>query len=1087
MVSQPSKRLTFETDQPPQEQEGGSSRPTFAPPPPPPPSSPLLPALQHAHRPPHLQPFLNSQQQQQQTPPRPILLSPTTPTAPPPAFHGSTPTRSRTRALPDEFLTSLSRPRQPSAGAEPEPNLNNDNNPSSPTPAPQFAEQLSTPSRRHAARPPDLLPPPALDQDGFYDASEGDLYRGPGPSDPRPTPNRRFRYDTSGRELDEDAITLRSVSSGRSSGSSSTDASVMSRSRRRVVGALEAVGRGLGVLGSDYSRSSSSSESDEEEAVAGAGDRMARKRSFSKKHVARRKRRGRAWSFGRSSTSGSSSSSESDDEPLGRRRAAGRREFVLLLPPPAQDPPLPTFLSPSSSATPIPSSSPPTPPPSRLIRTPYLPDVLKAIKELRNIPSSIPTRHKPHRLATSLLPPQPTSRPTTPVPLTPRQLLNASMLPTLPSQSHDPTQRRPPQLPLPFSAATNARFQIPRPSPNAPFPSSPQPSPPTSGTTTPTSYFPGGGGLPKVVVDGPTPAGTPTLGVEGESSPPKESTKAWWLDVHCPGWEDMRAIGELFALHPLTLEDILHQDPREKLETFERLGYYLISFRAIDESYFRYTDEPTATSSATSPSILSPDAPPADPTLGPTNPDLPGNPSKEPVLISSNVGGGPGGGMRGGGRKGRRRGKVEIQEDRPGKEGLEGVGVGAVNVYLVVFRDGIISFHFDDISKHTQGVRDRLLSLEEGRTLSSDWIAHGLMDSIVDSFFPLIDYIEFEADDIDSQIVSHDELVDDGAFSGDTSSTHSRHSLDLFSSDPKTQFSTHSSPKLERDSDSFDADKKQPPTAGSFEMSTFQGGGHSGASTPHPTLRQRARTNFHLPFPSLPPAFLVFFYTTLAHILLFLRLHPSQIHARAQRRRLKDPHTRFRTRHSFDRAKMLKRMTDTRRLITGLSRLLIPKSEVVGRLRKRAEEVSGRRSGWQHGGVGGEMVTYIGDIQDHILSMQSTLLHYEQILSQAQPAYVSQLRVSLAVTRGVTDKAILSLSVVSIGILPMQFISGMFSMNVNRPQNGDEDHRVGVPLNVFGIVVCAVALCAAGVIAVVRYWKKKAFSTRKGLEGRAMS
>lgn len=61
---------------------------------------------------------------------------------------------------------------------------------------------------------------------------------------------------------------------------------------------------------------------------------------------------------------------------------------------------------------------------------------------------------------------------------------------------------------------------------------------------------------------------------------------------------------------------------------------------------------------------------------------------------------------------------------------------------------------------------------------------------------------------------------------------------------------------------------------------------------------------------------------------------------------------------------------------------------------------------------------------DHILSMQSTLLHYEQILSQAQPAYVSQLRVSLAVTRGVTDKAILSLSVVSIGILPMQFISG---------------------------------------------------------------
>ncbi len=35
--------------------------------------------------------------------------------------------------------------------------------------------------------------------------------------------------------------------------------------------------------------------------------------------------------------------------------------------------------------------------------------------------------------------------------------------------------------------------------------------------------------------------------------------------------------------------------------------------------------------------------------------------------------------------------KVEIVEDNPGKEGLEGVGVGAVNLYLVVFADGIVS------------------------------------------------------------------------------------------------------------------------------------------------------------------------------------------------------------------------------------------------------------------------------------------------------------------------------------------------------------------------------------------------------------
>ena len=34
-------------------------------------------------------------------------------------------------------------------------------------------------------------------------------------------------------------------------------------------------------------------------------------------------------------------------------------------------------------------------------------------------------------------------------------------------------------------------------------------------------------------------------------------------------------------LHPLTLEDILQQEPREKLELFPKLGYYFIVFRAI--------------------------------------------------------------------------------------------------------------------------------------------------------------------------------------------------------------------------------------------------------------------------------------------------------------------------------------------------------------------------------------------------------------------------------------------------------------------------------------------------------------------------
>lgn len=43
----------------------------------------------------------------------------------------------------------------------------------------------------------------------------------------------------------------------------------------------------------------------------------------------------------------------------------------------------------------------------------------------------------------------------------------------------------------------------------------------------------------------------------------------------------------MLHLHPLTLEDILHQEAREKLEIFPRLGYYFIVFRALESERSR--------------------------------------------------------------------------------------------------------------------------------------------------------------------------------------------------------------------------------------------------------------------------------------------------------------------------------------------------------------------------------------------------------------------------------------------------------------------------------------------------------------------
>ena len=63
---------------------------------------------------------------------------------------------------------------------------------------------------------------------------------------------------------------------------------------------------------------------------------------------------------------------------------------------------------------------------------------------------------------------------------------------------------------------------------------------------------------------------------------------------------------------------------------------------------------------------------------------------------------------------------------------------------------------------------------------------------------------------------------------------------------------------------------------------------------------------------------------------------------------------------------------------------------------------------------------------DHILTLQHALAHYERMLSQSHPTYILQLRASIATTKSDTDKAIMMLSILSLGILFSQVLTGMF-------------------------------------------------------------
>lgn len=140
----------------------------------------------------------------------------------------------------------------------------------------------------------------------------------------------------------------------------------------------------------------------------------------------------------------------------------------------------------------------------------------------------------------------------------------------------------------------------------------------------------------------------------------------WWLDVLCPTEAEMKVISKAFGIHPLTAEDIMVQEAREKVELFRH--YYFVNYRTFDQ-------------------------------------DMSSENYLEPV-----------------------------------------------DMYVVVFREGVLSFHFS-MTPHPANVRRRIRQLRDYLILSSDWISYAIIDDITDVFQPLIQNIEDEVDEIDDQIL----------------------------------------------------------------------------------------------------------------------------------------------------------------------------------------------------------------------------------------------------------------------------------------------------------------------------------------------
>lgn len=311
---------------------------------------------------------------------------------------------------------------------------------------------------------------------------------------------------------------------------------------------------------------------------------------------------------------------------------------------------------------------------------------------------------------------------------------------------------------------------------------------------------------------------------------------SFWLDVLSPTEAEMRVISKAFGIHPLTSEDIMMQEAREKVELFR--NYYFVNYRTFEQD-------------TNSEDYLQP-----------------------------------------------------------------------VNMYVVVFREGVISFHFS-MTPHPANVRRRIRQLTDYLILSSDWISYAIIDDITDVYAPLIQRIEEEVDDIDDAILC----------------LHSPEEVAEAKSKAKSRSKIGS-----RDN------------SGDYEKLSEVDGFKSADSG----------------------------------------------------------------------ADMLRRVGECRKKVMSLYRLLGNKADVIKGFAKRCNEqwdVAPRS----------EIGLYLGDIQDHIVTMTANLSHYENLLSRAHSNYLAQINIRMNERQEKTSDILGKLTVLGTIVLPMNIVTGMWGMNVLVP------------------------------------------------------
>lgn len=122
---------------------------------------------------------------------------------------------------------------------------------------------------------------------------------------------------------------------------------------------------------------------------------------------------------------------------------------------------------------------------------------------------------------------------------------------------------------------------------------------------------------------------------------------------------------------------------------------------------------------------------------------------------------------------------------------------------------------------------------------------------------------------------------------------------------------------------------------------------------------------------------------------------------------------------------------NVRKTVMALMKLLGGKADVLRGFTKRCNEnynVTPRM----------DIGLYLGDIQDHVVTMMSNLGHFEKLLGRSHSNYLAQLTIDNITQGNNVNQVLGKITLIASILVPLNLVCGLFGMNVPVPYEGPD-------------------------------------------------